>query len=321
MKSKILLRKINSYRSDHIESFVQESVNLLENKRQLFGPTNKILLKPNLLRGFDPEKCVTTHPALIDAVCRILKDLGINKIDLSDSPAMGSLISVAKKAGYGDLSKRYGVRITPLSHPISLNTDENIPSLKIAGSIREYDSIINLPKFKSHCQMTLTLSVKNLFGLVIGKRKPVLHCLVKNDKLTFGKMLIDIAKQVAPSLTIIDGINAMQGNGPINGSPYPLGILAAGQDMIALDRVMTEIVGVPWKSIYTLEAARIKNYGQWDLEQIEYIGELNIDSFKVSDFKLAKFPMDITFNPFRLAKSFLKNFYEVGIKERLAREI
>ena len=321
MKSKILLRKINSYRSDHIESFVQESVNLLENKRQLFGPTNKILLKPNLLRGFDPEKCVTTHPALIDAVCRILKDLGINKIDLSDSPAMGSLISVAKKAGYGDLSKRYGVRIIPLSHPISLNTDENIPSLKIAGSIREYDSIINLPKFKSHCQMTLTLSVKNLFGLVIGKRKPVLHCLVKNDKLTFGKMLIDIAKQVAPSLTIIDGINAMQGNGPINGSPYPLGILAAGQDMIALDRVMTEIVGVPWKSIYTLEAARIKNYGQWDLEQIDYIGELNIDSFKVSDFKLAKFPMDITFNPFRLAKSFLKQFYEVGIKERLAREI
>ena len=321
MKSKILLRKIDSYRSDHIESFVQESVNLLENKRQLFGPTNKILLKPNLLRGFDPEKCVTTHPALIDAVCRILKDLGINKIDLSDSPAMGSLISVAKKAGYGNLSKRYGVRIIPLSHPISLNTDENIPGLKIAGSIREYDSIINLPKFKSHCQMTLTLSVKNLFGLVIGKRKPVLHCLVKNDKLTFGKMLIDIAKQVAPSLTIIDGINAMQGNGPINGSPYPLGILAAGQDMIALDRVMTEIVGVPWKSIYTLEAARIKNYGQWDLEQIDYIGELDIDSFKVSDFKLAKFPMDITFNPFRLAKSFLKNFYEVGIKERLAREI
>ena len=66
MKSKILLRKIDSYRSDHIESFVQESVNLLENKRQLFGPTNKILLKPNLLRGFDLERGITTHPALID---------------------------------------------------------------------------------------------------------------------------------------------------------------------------------------------------------------------------------------------------------------
>ena len=250
----------------------------------------------------------------------MLKDLGINKIDLSDSPAIGSLLTVAKKAEYGDLTKHYGVRIKPLSNPVSLTTEENISGLKIAGSIREYDSIINLPKFKSHCQMTLTLSVKNLFGLVIGKRKPVLHCLVKNNKVTFGKMLVDIAKQVAPSLTIIDGISAMQGNGPINGTPYPLRLLAAGQDMTALDRVMTEIICVPWKSVYTLEAARIKNYGQWNLKKIECIGELNIDAFKVSDFKLAKFPVYITFNPFRLAKSLLKSFYEVGIRERLAKE-
>ena len=111
-----------------------------------------------------------------------------------------------------------------------------------------------------------------------------------------------------------------KGNGPINGTPYPLGLLAAGQDMTALDRVMSEIIGVPWKNVYTLEATRIKNYGQWDLKKIECVGELNIDAFKVSDFKLAKFPVDITFNPFRLVKSFLKQFCEVGIKERLAKE-
>ena len=91
MKSKIFLQKLNSYHTNHIESFVRESVNLLENQRQLFSSSNKILLKPNLLRGFKPGRCVTTHPALIEAVCRVLKDLGINKIDLSDSPAIGSL--------------------------------------------------------------------------------------------------------------------------------------------------------------------------------------------------------------------------------------
>jgi uncharacterized protein (DUF362 family) len=321
MKSKILLKKINSYSPDHIEKFVRESFTLIENQRQLLSPNNKILLKPNLLRGFKPERCVTTHPALLDGVCRVLRDFGVKRIDISDSPAMGSLLTVAKKAGYGDLSKRYGVRITPLSNPIPLKTEENIPSLKIAGNIQEYDSIINLPKFKSHCQMTLTLSIKNLFGLVIGKRKPILHCLVKNNKLTFGKMLIDIAKQISPSLTIIDGISAMQGNGPINGIPYPLGILAAGTDMTALDRVMSEIVGVNSKKIYTLEAARIKNYGQWNLDQIEFVGQLDLKEYIVSDFKLAKYPMDITFNPFRLAKSFLKQFYEVSIKEKLAKEI
>ena len=317
MKSKVLLRKIDSYHLDPIEVFVRESINLLENSHQLFSTGKKVLLKPNLLRGFASEKCVTTHPILIEAVCRVLKDLGVSQIDLSDSPAIGSLPSVARKAGYSDFSKRYGVRIVPLSNPVPLISEENIAHLKIAGNIREYDSIINLPKFKSHCQMTLTLSIKNLFGLVIGKRKPVLHCLVKNDKLTFGKMLIDIAKHVAPSLTIIDGIHAMQGNGPINGTPYPLRLLAAGKDMTALDRVMAEIVNVPCDKLYTLEAAKIKNYGQWDLRKIDCGEFSNLDTLKVSDFKLAKFPVDISFNPFRLVKSVIKQFYEVGVKEKL----
>ena len=80
MRSKILLQKINSYHADQIESFIRDSVKLLENQRQLFSPSNKILLKPNLLRGFESGRFVTTHPALIEPVCRVLKDLGINKM-------------------------------------------------------------------------------------------------------------------------------------------------------------------------------------------------------------------------------------------------
>ena len=318
MKSKILLRKVGAYRPELIEIFVREAFSVFNGKNPLFVMGDRVLLKPNLLRGFGPDRCVTTHPAIVGAVCRVLKDLGINRIDISDSPALGSLPAVAEKAGYGDLKKRYGVRLVPLTNPVPFDIEENIAHLKIAGSIREYDRIINLPKFKSHCQMTLTLSIKNLFGLIIGKRKPVLHCLVKNNKLTFGKMLIDIARHVAPCLTIMDGIIAMQENGPIDGSPYPLGLLAAGQDMTALDRVLSDIVRVPLNQVYALEAARIKQFGQYTMEQIELIGETNIESLQVSDFKLANYPVDITFNPFRLAKSFLKQFYEVRFKEKLA---
>ncbi|MCH8157315.1 MAG: hypothetical protein IID18_06130, partial [Nitrospinae bacterium] len=108
------------------------------------------------------------------------------------------------------------------------------------------------------------------------------------------------------------------GNGPLNGSPYPLGILAAGQDMTALDRVLADIVRVPLDRVYALQAARIKQFGRYDMEHIEPVGETDLESLKVSDFQLAKYPIDITFNPFRLAKSFLKQFYEVGIKEKLA---
>ena len=108
-----------------------------------------------------------------------------------------------------DYWKKYGAEILPLPDPIPFENEEGVPHLKIAGCLEQYDRIINLPKVKSHCQMTMTLGIKNLFGLVIGKRKPVLHCLVKNDKIKFGKMLIDIARHVNPCLTIVDGIQAM----------------------------------------------------------------------------------------------------------------
>ncbi len=110
MNPKILLRKSDAYHPGPVEGFVRESVSLFSEKGLLFGSGDKVLLKPNLLRGFASERCVTTHPAVVDAVCRVLKDLGVSRIDLSDSPAIGSLEAVANKAGYSDLQKRYGVR-------------------------------------------------------------------------------------------------------------------------------------------------------------------------------------------------------------------
>ncbi len=317
MKTQILLRKIESYDLEAVENFVRESFALFDSKPSSFQSGQKVMLKPNLLRAFMPDRCVTTHPVLLEAVCRVLKDHSIDRIDISDSPALGSLNAVAHKAGYGPLIKKYGVRFVPLANPVAFRTEENIAHLKIAGNLTHYDHIINLPKFKSHCQMTLTLSIKNLFGLVIGKRKPVLHCLVNNDKVKFGRMLVDIARHVKPTLTIVDGIQAMQGQGPANGTPYSLGVLAAGRDMTALDRVLTEIVRVPPEKVYALEAARQKEFGTHDLNAIELHGEGDLESLKVSDFQMAELPIDISFNPFRIAKSVLKQFYEIRIKEKL----
>jgi uncharacterized protein (DUF362 family) len=315
MKSKIILRQINNYTLDAVETFVRDAL------RQFGGFTagQSVLLKPNLLKAARPERCVTTHPVVLEAVCRALKDYGVGRIDIGDSPAMGSLAHVAHTAGYAPLVKRYGVSIVPFSKPVPLEIEENIPHLKIAGNISEYDRIINLPKFKSHQQMTLTLGIKNLFGCVIGKRKPVLHCLVKNDKVKFGRMLVDIAKHVKPCLTIVDGIEAMQGSGPVNGTPYPLRLMACGQDMTALDRILVEIVQVPLERVYVLEAARQRNFGSHEMKNIDMdTGAHDIKQLLAPDFKLADMNLDISFNPFRVMKSFIKQFYEVGIKEKIA---
>ena len=315
MKSKVHLQKIENYSLDKIESFVRDALSVIDEKGALFSSGQKVLLKPNLLRGFSPENCVTTHPIVVESVCRLLKDYSVGQITISDSPALGSLEAVASKAGYDPLKKKYGVKIVPLTDPIPFESEEGIPHLKIAGCLQEFDRIINLPKVKSHCQMTMTLATKNLFGLVIGKRKPILHCLVKNDKVKFGKMLIDIARHVNPCLTLADGIEAMQGQGPIHGTPYPLGVLLASTDMTALDRVAAEIIKFPINKVYALEAARLKGYGNYDLDKIEISGVTDLANLVVSDFKPAR-AMDISFNPYRIMKSFLKQFYEIGIKEK-----
>jgi len=315
MKSKVHLQKIENYSLDKIESFVRDALSIIDEKGALFSSGQKVLLKPNLLRGFSPENCVTTNPIVVESVCRLLKDYSVGQITISDSPALGSLEAVASKAGYDPLKKKYGVKIVPLTDPIPFESEEGIPHLKIAGCLQEFDRIINLPKVKSHCQMTMTLATKNLFGLVIGKRKPILHCLVKNDKVKFGKMLIDIARHVNPCLTLADGIEAMQGQGPIHGTPYPLGVLLASTDMTALDRVAAEIIKFPINKVYALEAARLKGYGNYDLDKIEISGVTDLAKLAVSDFEPAR-AMDISFNPYRIMKSFLKQFYEIGIKEK-----
>ena len=315
MKSKVHLQKIENYSLDKIESFVRDALSVIDEKGALFSSGQKVLLKPNLLRGFSPDNCVTTNPIVVESVCRLLKDYSVGQITISDSPALGSLEAVASKAGYDPLKKKYGVKIVPLTDPIPFESEEGIPHLKIAGCLQEFDRIINLPKVKSHCQMTMTLATKNLFGLVIGKRKPILHCLVKNDKVKFGKMLIDIARHVNPCLTLADGIEAMQGQGPIHGTPYPLGVLLASTDMTALDRVAAEIIKFPINKVYALEAARLKGYGNYDLDKIEISGVTDLAKLAVSDFEPAR-AMDISFNPYRIMKSFLKQFYEIGIKEK-----
>ena len=131
-------------------------------------------------------------------------------------------------------------------------------------------------------------------------------------------MLIDIARHVNPCLTIVDGIQAMQGQGPSNGTPFPLGVMGAGTDMTALDRIFADLLNIPLDKVYALQAARLKQFGQFNLEDIEISGPQDYRSLIAEDFMQA-YPLDISFNPVRLFKSFLKQFYEIGIKEKLQR--
>jgi ferredoxin len=142
-----------------------------------------------------------------------------------------------------------------------------------------------VPKFKTHELTLLTGGIKNLFGLVPGTFKTELHknYFHAND---FAQVLVDIYQEAKPALTIIDGIVAMEGDGPAsNGKLRELGLLLAGSDCVALDSVLAKIMGINPLDILTTKHAAERNLGCADLAEMEILGE-ELQNLSVRPFLL-----------------------------------
>jgi ferredoxin len=129
--------------------------------------------------------------------------------------------------------------------------------------------------------MLLTLGIKNLFGCVPGPRKALWHLKAGEDRRLFSRMLVDLYQMIQPSLTILDGVVAMEGNGPSSGDPVPVGLILAGGDALGVDQVVCDILGIPRRSLVTNRVALEKGMGR---ERIEILGE-RLDQIRVTGFK------------------------------------
>jgi len=205
----------------------------------------KVLLKPNLLIGKSPEKAVTTHPAVVQAMGELLRDRGC-RVYVGDSPGYESVEKALKSCGIMAVMERIGLSVASFDNRIIKENDGVSPyrSFVLAEDPGSFDVIINLPKFKSHTMMGLTLGVKNTFGFIPGKEKARWHLRAGKDRLLFAAVLIDIHNMVKPSLTFLDGIVGMDGEGPSSGRARPFGLVAMGRDAYALDREVEGLVGL-----------------------------------------------------------------------------
>jgi ferredoxin len=155
-------------------------------------------------------------------------------------------------------------------------------NIEIDQAIFEADVIVNLPKWKTHAQMLLTLGVKNLFGCVPGPRKALWHLKAGEDQKIFAQMLVDIYHMIQPSLTILDGIVGMEGNGPNSGDPIPLGLLLASPDPLNLDQIVCDLLGIPRESLLTNQVAFEQGLG---MDGIIVVGE-RLEDVRIRQFKL-----------------------------------
>ena len=164
----VALKRCGDYRADKVLETVKNAIDELGGIDQYVKAGDRVLLKPNLLVGRPAEKHVNTHPAVVQAVIRLVKKAG-GKPVIGDSPALpatGNAVKVAVKCGIADVARKEGVDVVDFNNPVEVASPSGatFKKFKIDQMVLDSDVVINLPKLKSHGQMTLTMGVKNIFG-------------------------------------------------------------------------------------------------------------------------------------------------------------
>jgi uncharacterized protein (DUF362 family)/ferredoxin len=282
------LRYCPSYERELVLGSVKDLLDPLGGMRSFVSSGERVLIKPNLLGAWTVDRRVTTDPEVVRAVVRLVKEAGGIPF-VGDSPALGSFKRIAAKTGVQDVCDEEGVELIELSNPKAVSTPpgSSFRRLELAEQALEADAVISLPKLKTHGQMLLTLGVKNLFGTVVGHRKAEWHHMAGVDRDTFASLLLDIYVTIKPRLTILDGVWAMEGHGPSNGSPKRLCMLAASQDAVALDTAVCRMLGITPGAFPLFRVASSRGIGETDGDKIVLVGD-DASRFNAKGFEIPR---------------------------------
>ena len=254
-------------------------------------PGMTVVIKPNLVMSSKPEAAIATHPALVAAVGKCVQKAG-GQVLIVESPG-GPYTPAAMKAvfrgcGYTDMAKECGFTLYTecKSREVSLPGAKRCRQLSVVEPFLTRDYLIDLCKLKTHSMVGFSGAVKNLFGTVPGLQKPELHCRFP-EKQPFSEMLVDLCDFLKPDLCIVDGILAMEGNGPTGGRPRRLGVLGASKSPYALDVCAATMVGIQPESVLMLQDAHQRGLGPIAPEECQLVKE-QIASLAQPDFLKAE---------------------------------
>lgn len=318
MPATVAIVRCPSYDAPVVDQALEQAFELLGGLTQFIKKDEQVLLKPNLLAAARPDEHATTHPAIVAGVLRQVLRAG-GRPFIAESPAFGSLASVAETTGIAAVARAAGAPLVELNRATHLPMKSPLSDRWLVGDPRviQADVLLNLPKLKAHAQARLTGAVKNLYGCVPGKRKVWWHFQARHDLAAFSDMLVENARAVQSALTIVDAVIAMEGEGPRRGTPKPVGVLVAGEDSVAVDVVLCQLVGLPPEQYEIVQAAARRGIGTTDPAQIRVVGE-PLEHVRVTDFRWPAQLHDISFNVPRMAKSALRQAWLKGVQERLS---
>jgi uncharacterized protein (DUF362 family) len=232
----------------------------------------RVLLKVNLTKGADPQRAVATHPAFARALAELVRHAGGDPVIGDSASIYGFTRETMDLAGYSQMSAESGIPCVPLDsgRVREVRIDgRRIDRAWFSEHVTNADVIVSVPKLKPHDFVELTGAVKNLFGTLPGAVKPRLH--YHNARWeNFLDVILDVVGFLKPQLAFIDGILAMEGQGPTNGTPKQVGLVVASRDLVAADAVTADLVGLG--PIRLLAKAADRGLGEYDLAKIELVG-------------------------------------------------
>ncbi|MFH1616079.1 MAG: DUF362 domain-containing protein [Planctomycetota bacterium] len=293
------LCRCTEYNPGTISRAVQNIFSSLGGIEKFVSPGDSVMLKPNFIAPKSRRKAVQTDPQLILEVARLLKDCRARPF-VADSPAWSNAFICAEKLHLVEPLKKLGVPLRQLDKPRKCTLSSGTV-VYIGSAALEADKIINLPKFKTHQQLVATFAVKNMFGCLSGKAKALWHFRKGKSVDQFCEMLIEIYHLLNPVITIIDGVIAMDGRGPINGKTYPLGWLIAGLDPIACETVCACLINKSPEDFPIIRTAKRIGFGTFDSDLIHISGD-SYTGLVTTDFELPEI-IPLRFSLLRVCKS------------------
>lgn len=278
----VVLSRCEKYDAKRIETLLENALKQLPEIPQLHPGAN-VLVKPNLLMKRDPDRHTTTHPAVVEAVVRVLQARSC-EVTLADSPGgpftEGMLPGLYALTGMKEVAERTGAKLNFSIEGAEVEVPDPIRShmLTVMRCAAEADCIVSVGKIKTHGLTAYTGAVKNLFGLVPGMLKIDYHARYP-DIDDFSDGVLDIVKWAKPCLSVLDGVVGMEGQGPSGGSPRAIGALVVSDNPHAADVVGAALIGLEPEQVSTLRAAA--RHGLLPVPQVR--GE-EVDSLAVPDF-------------------------------------
>ncbi|UPA30914.1 DUF362 domain-containing protein [Terrisporobacter glycolicus] len=285
----VSLRSCDSYKYEEVKSQLTKLLHDLGGLEKYVKKNSTVFIKMNLVAKKLPEEMATTHPMILKIMAEQLLELGCRVI-VGDSPGgpytKSSLKGVYKACGIEKVCEELNIKLNYDTSEIKVenNNGKILKYMTVIKPIVEVDHVINICKLKTHAMATFTGGVKNLFGVIPGVKKAEYHFKMPEVK-DFTESLVDICVFVSPTLTIMDGVVGMEGEGPTAGVPRKIGVLLASPSPYAIDVIACKLINLDPPKVPTVQRSVERNLIEKDFSDICLLGE-ELEDKVVKDFKI-----------------------------------